>query len=57
MTPGLNSAQQADLLRRGVSRRCFGRISAVLAAGAALPFYNERALAQLSMVRNMPRTR
>ena len=55
MSSSLNSAQQADLLRRGVSRRYFGRISAVLAAGAALPFYNERALAQLSMVRNMPK--
>lgn len=54
MSSVLNSAQQADLLRRGFSRRCFGRISAVLAAGSALPFYNEPALAQLSMVRNMP---
>lgn len=54
MSSVLNSAQQADLLRRGFSRRNFGRIASVLAAGAALPFYNERALAQLSMVRNMP---
>ena len=54
MSSVLNSAQKADLLRRGFSRRTFGRISTVLAAGATLPFYNERALAQLSMVRNMP---
>jgi histidinol-phosphate aminotransferase len=50
----LNNLQRADLLRRGFSRRNFGRIATVLTAGAALPFYNEPALAQLSMVRNMP---
>jgi histidinol-phosphate aminotransferase len=54
MSSVLNSAQQADLLGRGFSRRSFGRIASVLAAGAALPFYNESALAQLSMVKNMP---
>jgi histidinol-phosphate aminotransferase len=50
----LNAEQEADLIRRGVSRRNFGRIATILTAGAALPFYNEPALAQLSMVRNMP---
>ena len=50
----LKDIQQADLIRRGFSRRNFGRIATVLTAGAALPFYNEPALAQLSMVRNMP---
>src|SRR5436305_4888581 len=50
----LSAKQQADFVRRGFSRRNFGRIAAVLTAGAALPFYNEPALAQLSMVRNMP---
>jgi len=35
---------------RGFSRRNFGRIAAVLAGGATLPFYNEPALAQLSKV-------
>jgi histidinol-phosphate aminotransferase len=54
MASVLNSAQQSDLLRRGFSRRSFGRIASVLAAGAALPFYNEQALAQLSMVRDIP---
>src|SRR5579871_2338747 len=44
----------ADLLKRGFSRRSFGRLATVAAAGAALPFYNERALAQLSMVKDMP---
>src|SRR6476661_8497229 len=50
----LKDIQQADFLRRGFTRRNFGRIASVLTAGAALPFYNEPALAQLSMVRNMP---
>src|SRR5580693_4452220 len=50
----LNAEQSADLLKRGFSRRSFGRLATVITAGAALPFYNERALAQLSMVRNLP---
>ncbi|HEX6894523.1 MAG TPA: pyridoxal phosphate-dependent aminotransferase [Bryobacteraceae bacterium] len=48
MTPILSSPQQQDLLQRGFSRRHFGRIASVLAAGATLPFYNEPALAQMS---------
>ena len=48
MTSVLSSQQQQDLLRRGFSRRHFGRIASVLAAGATLPFYNEAALAQMS---------
>jgi histidinol-phosphate aminotransferase len=35
-----------DWERRGVSRRDFGRVIALLTAGAALPFYNEATLAQ-----------
>jgi len=54
MSSLLSAEQQADFLRRGFSRRNFGRLATVLTAGAALPFYNEPALAQLSMVRNMP---
>ncbi|MBV8068978.1 MAG: pyridoxal phosphate-dependent aminotransferase, partial [Acidobacteriaceae bacterium] len=50
----LPSEQAVDLLRRGYSRRSFGRIATLLTAGAALPFYNEPALAQLSRVRNIP---
>jgi histidinol-phosphate aminotransferase len=50
----LNAEQQADFLRRGFSRRNFGRLASLLTAGAALPFYNEAALAQLSMVRDIP---
>jgi histidinol-phosphate/aromatic aminotransferase/cobyric acid decarboxylase-like protein len=54
MSSVLSSEQQADLIRRGFSRRTFGRVAAVMSAGAALPFYNEPALAQLSMFRGMP---
>ena len=44
-----------DLMRRGFSRRDFGRLAALLTAGASLPFYNESALAQgLSAMPNLP---
>jgi histidinol-phosphate aminotransferase len=47
--------QRRDLMHRGFSRRDFGRIAALMTAGAALPFYNEAALAQgLSANRQMP---
>lgn len=49
-----NSEVEKDLLQRGYSRRSFGRISALVAGGAALPFYNEAAMAQLSMRRDVP---
>jgi histidinol-phosphate aminotransferase len=45
----LSAKQKRDLLQRGFSRRTFGRLTGLLAAGAALPFYNERALAQSSL--------
>ncbi len=54
MSSVLSAEQKADFLQRGFSRRSFGRLATVLTAGAALPFYNEHALAQLSMVKNMP---
>ena len=44
----LSSAQQQEFLKRGFSRRHFGRIATMLTAGATLPFYNEPALAQMS---------
>ncbi|GAB4363598.1 MAG: pyridoxal phosphate-dependent aminotransferase [Bryobacter sp.] len=50
----LTPQAQQDLLRRGYSRRSFGKISALVAGGATLPFYNEAALAQLSMMRDVP---
>src|SRR5580698_1677927 len=37
---------QQNLLSRGFSRRHFSRIVSMMGAGAALPFYNEAALAQ-----------
>jgi histidinol-phosphate aminotransferase len=44
-----------DLIQRGFSRRDFGRLAAFVTAGAALPFYNEAALAQgLSAMPNLP---
>jgi histidinol-phosphate aminotransferase len=50
----LTIEQRIDLLQRGFSRRSFGRIASVLTAGAALPFYNEPALAQLSRLQKLP---
>src|SRR5258705_5966108 len=51
----LTTQQQNDFLRRGFSRRSFGRIAALAGGGAAaLPFFNEPALAQLSQVRGAP---
>ena len=46
----LNDEQKRELIQRGFSRRNLGRFAALLGAGAALPFYNEPALAQLSKV-------
>src|SRR3954453_34510 len=46
----LNDEQRRDLINRGFSRRTFGRIAAMVTAGATLPFYNEPALAQFSKV-------
>ena len=50
----LTTQAQKDFLKRGFSRRSFGRLATVLAAGSTLPFYNESALAQLSKVDNAP---
>jgi histidinol-phosphate aminotransferase len=49
--PILSSEETRDFLKRGFSRRNFGRIATMLTAGATLPFYNEPALAQLSRVK------
>src|SRR5581483_8265093 len=54
MPASLTAAQETDLLRRGFSRRSFGRIATILTAGAALPFYNEQALAQMSRLQHIP---
>ncbi|MGD0777752.1 MAG: pyridoxal phosphate-dependent aminotransferase [Candidatus Solibacter sp.] len=47
----LNRQQKNELVQRGFSRRNFGRLAAMLTAGATLPFYNESAMAQLSAIR------
>ena len=51
----LTDQQKQDFLNRGFSRRTLGRIAAVIAGGAVLPFYNEPAMAQLSAVRKCRR--
>ena len=47
----LTQQQKNDFVKRGFSRRNFGRIAAMITAGAALPFFNEPAMAQLSAIR------
>ena len=54
MPSSLPAAHERELLERGFTRRQFGRIAALLGAGASLPFYGEAALAQLSAVKNLP---
>jgi histidinol-phosphate aminotransferase len=51
----MSPAQRDDFIRRGFTRRDFARITALMTAGAALPFFNEPALAQgLSAMLNLP---
>jgi len=50
----LNVEQSKELVARGFSRRNFGRLATMVAAGSTLPFYNEAALAQLSRTRDIP---
>ena len=54
MTNVLSAVQKNEFLNRGFSRRNLGKAASLLAAGAALPFYNEPALAQLSMIGKLP---
>ena len=55
MNTVLTDEQRLELLKRGFSRRSFGRIAAMMGAGAAsMPFFNEPALAQLSKVEAPP---
>jgi len=49
-SPILTPEATRVFLKRGFSRRHFGRLATMLTAGAAMPFYNEPALAQLSKV-------
>jgi histidinol-phosphate aminotransferase len=50
MPQALDIHEQAELLRRGFTRRAFGRLATLVTAGATLPFYNEPALSQYSMI-------
>jgi histidinol-phosphate aminotransferase len=47
----LNNRQTLEFPDRGFSRRTFGRLAAVMTAGATLPFYNESAMAQRIAIR------
>ncbi len=46
MNVRLTAVQELDAEARGYSRRQFGRLAALVGSAAALPFYNERAMAQ-----------
>jgi histidinol-phosphate/aromatic aminotransferase/cobyric acid decarboxylase-like protein len=48
-----SNPQAESLLKRGFSRRDLGRIASLLTAGAALPFYNEYAMAQDAQQRTL----
>jgi histidinol-phosphate aminotransferase len=48
MNSMLTQEQKIEIVKRGFNRRSFARFGALMGAGAALPFYNEPALAQLS---------
>ncbi len=50
----LSSKQEAEVVKRSFSRRDFHKIATLLTAGAALPFYNEQALAQGAMGLSAP---
>jgi histidinol-phosphate aminotransferase len=50
MPPAIQAWNRAELLKRGFTRRDFGRLATLLTAGATLPFYNEPALAQYSKI-------
>ena len=47
----LTPQQKNDFVKRGFSRRNFGRLAAMITAGATMPFFNEPAMAQLSALR------
>ena len=51
----LSKEQERDFTQRGFSRRSFGRLAAMFAAGSALPFSSEFALAQVAIdARKLP---
>ena len=50
----MSSEHKYELLSRGFTRRHIGKMASLLTAGAALPFYNEHALAQRAMRFTVP---
>lgn len=50
----LTPEQKSDFLKRGFSRRSFGRLATLFAAGSTLPFSGEFALAQIAENRKLP---
>lgn len=54
MNSMLTQEQKIEIVKRGFSRRGLARFGALMGAGAALPFYNEPALAQLSNLGRLP---
>ena len=54
ITPSQREFLNTELTKRGISRRSIGRFAALMTAGAALPFYNEPAMAQLSARGDIP---
>ena len=54
ITPSQREFLDTELTKRGFSRRSIGKFAALMTAGAALPFYNEPALAQLSARGDIP---
>ena len=54
MKAQLTTENKRQFLKRGFTRRNFGRLATMITAGATLPFYNEPALAQLSRVDAAP---
>lgn len=50
----LTPDQKSDFLKRGFSRRSFGRLATLFAAGSTLPFSGEFALAQIAENRKLP---
>jgi len=53
-TVSFGSSVETDLASRGFTRRHMLRVAALVAAGSALPFSSERALAQLSDAGKLP---
>jgi histidinol-phosphate aminotransferase len=55
MRESVDRGQRRERGARGITRREFGRVAALLTAGASLPFYNEAVLAQdLKAIANLP---